>query len=175
MLYLVLNRALSAASLCLILIVPAYALQSDRQQEVYVEADTADLDEVSGIGIYRGDVLIKQGTMEIRGDEVTIKTKDRKFSSLTSVGMPAKFQQQLELNQSPVFGDAKHIHYSVVDGILTLRKEAKLTRDGDIFTGNYLRYDTVNEKVKARRAEDGSERIKIIIRPETLNKSEPAQ
>lgn len=173
--YRILNRVLSAVLLYLILIVPASALQSDREQEVYVEADTADLDEANGIGIYRGDVLIKQGTMEIRGDEVTIKTKDRKFSSLTSVGVPAKFQQQLELNQSPVFGDAKHIHYSVADGILTMRKEAKLTRDGDVFTGNYLRYDTVNEKVKAKRAEDGSERIKIIIQPETLNKSESAQ
>lgn len=173
--YRVLNSALSALSLCVMLVVPAHALLSDREQEVYVEADTADLDEANGIGIYRGDVLIKQGTMEIRGDEVTIKTKDRKFSSLTSVGVPAKFQQQLELNQSPVFGDAKHIHYSVADGILTMRKEAKLTRDGDVFTGNYLRYDTVNEKVKARRAEDGSERIKIIIQPETLNKNEPAQ
>ena len=151
---------------------PVYALQSDSEQEVYVEADTADLDEVKGIGIYRGDVLIKQGTMEIRGDEVTIKTKNRKFNSLTSVGKPAKFQQQLELNQSPVFGEAKTIHYSIVDGILTMRKKAKLTRDGDMFSGNYLRYDTVNETVKAKRAEDGSERIKIIIQPETLGASE---
>ncbi len=154
------------------LLVPAYALQSDREQEVYVEADSADLDEAKGIGIYRGNVLIKQGTMEIRGDEVTIKTKDRKFSSLTSIGAPARFQQQLELNQSPVLGNAKHIHYNVVDGILTMRNQAKLTRDGDVFTGNYLRYDTVNEKVKAKRADDGSERIKIIIQPATLNNGE---
>lgn len=168
-------RNLALTLLLSVLMAPVYALQSDREQEVYVEADTADLDEAAGIGIYRGDVLIKQGTLEIRGDEVTIKTKDRKFSSLTSVGMPAKFQQQLELDQSPVLGDAKHIHYSVVDGILTMRKEAKLTRDGDVFTGNYLRYDTINEKIKAKGADDGSERIKIIIQPEALNSSEPAQ
>ncbi len=156
----------------LVLVVPVYALQSDSEQEVYVEADTADLDEAKGIGVYRGDVLIKQGTMEIRGDKVTIETKNRKFNSLTSVGKPAKFQQQLELNQSPVFGEAKTIHYSIVDGILTMRKKAKLTRDGDVFSGNYLRYDTINETVKAKRAEDGSERIKIIIQPETLNDNE---
>ena len=158
--------------LSLVLVAPLYALQSDREQAVYVEADSADLDEANGVGIYRGNVLIKQGTMEIRGDEVTIKTRDNKFSSLTSIGAPAKFQQQLELNQSPVLGDAKNIHYSVVDGILTLRNQAKLTRDGDEFTGNYLRYDTVNGKVKARRADDGSERIKIIIQPGTLNSGE---
>lgn len=157
------------AVLCLLLAMPVGALQSDREQPVYVEADNADLDEAQGIGIYRGNVLIKQGTMEIRGDEVTIKTKDRKFSSLTSVGKPAKFQQQLELNESPIFGDAKHIHYSVSDGILIMRNEAHLTRDGDDFRGNFLRYDTVNEKVYAKRADDGSERIKIIIQPETLN------
>lgn len=151
-----------------------YALPDDREQPVYVEADTADLDQASGVGIYRGNVLIKQGTMEIRGDEVTIKTQDRRFNSLTSVGNPAKFQQQLDLDQGTVFGDAKHIHYNVVDGVLTMRDKAHLTRDGDEFTGNYLRYDTVNDKVRAKRAEDGSERIKIIIQPETLDSSDEA-
>ncbi len=166
-----LHRSLIFFCVCL-LVLPAHALETDREQPVYVEADNADLDEARGIAIYRGSVLIKQGTMEIRGDEVTIKTKDRKFSSLTSVGKPAKFQQQLELNQSPVFGDAKRIHYSVSDGVLTMRDEARLTRDDDEFMGNFLRYDTVNEKVFAKQADDGSERIKIIIQPDTLNGSD---
>lgn len=151
----------------------ALALPGDRDQPVYVEADTADLDENTGIAIYRGSVLIKQGTMEIRGDEVTVTTRDRKFTSLTSIGKPAQFQQQLEEGQSPVLGDALQIHYNAVEATITLQEQAHLRRDEDEFHGNHIRYDTVAGTVKARRADDGSERIKIIIQPETLQ-GEPA-
>ena len=41
----------------------AWALPSDREQPIRVQADTAELDDKQGVAVYRGDVVITQGTL----------------------------------------------------------------------------------------------------------------
>ena len=50
----------------------AMALPSDREQPIRVQADSAELDERQGVAVYRGSVVITQGTLKITGDTVTI-------------------------------------------------------------------------------------------------------
>ena len=68
----------------------AYALPSDRNQPINVQADSAEMDDKRGVAIYRGDVIITQGTLKITGDTVTI-TLDQAgdIDVFTSVGKPA--------------------------------------------------------------------------------------
>src|SRR5690554_3283058 len=73
----------------------AHALPSDSSQPINVQADSAEMDDKRGVAIYRGDVVITQGTLKITGDTVTITlTKNGDIDVFTSVGEPAYYEQQ---------------------------------------------------------------------------------
>ena len=42
----------------------AHALPSDSQQPINIQADSAEMDDKRGVAIYRGDVIITQGTLK---------------------------------------------------------------------------------------------------------------
>jgi lipopolysaccharide export system protein LptA len=42
------------------------ALSSDREQPINLEADAADIDDLKGISIYTGNVVLTQGSMVIK-------------------------------------------------------------------------------------------------------------
>ena len=50
----------------------AWALSSDKNKPVEVEADSFNLDDAKKVTIYSGNVIITQGSMEIMADKVTI-------------------------------------------------------------------------------------------------------
>ena len=49
------------------------ALSTDRDQDIEIEADSLESDDTKGLAIYKGDVVIVQGTLKITGDHVTIQ------------------------------------------------------------------------------------------------------
>jgi lipopolysaccharide export system protein LptA len=55
--------------------VSAQALPDDRQQPITIESDSAERNEQSGLTQYLGNVVIRQGSVLIDADRVTITTK----------------------------------------------------------------------------------------------------
>ena len=49
----------------------AWALPSDREQPISIEADHAQLDDKQGITQYKGKAVLTQGTLRIEGDIIT--------------------------------------------------------------------------------------------------------
>ena len=54
----------------------SWALPSDRDQPIRVQADSAELDDKQGVAVYRGSVVITQGSLKITGDTVTLTVGD---------------------------------------------------------------------------------------------------
>ena len=52
--------------------VSAWALPNDSQQPIRIQADDAQLDDKNGVATYKGDVIITQGSMIVKGNTVTI-------------------------------------------------------------------------------------------------------
>ncbi|MDL2424869.1 lipopolysaccharide transport periplasmic protein LptA, partial [Pseudomonas sp. BAgro211] len=50
----------------------AWALPTDREQPIRVQADSAELDDKQGVAVYRGDVVVTQGSMKLTGNTVTL-------------------------------------------------------------------------------------------------------
>ena len=71
----------------------AAALPTDREQPIRVQADSAELDDKQGVAVYRGGVVITQGTLKITGDTVTItQNAQGDIEIFTSVGKPAYYE-----------------------------------------------------------------------------------
>ena len=55
----------------------ALALPSDREQPIRVQADSAELDDKQGVAVYRGDVVVTQGSTKLTGNTVYFVTQNR--------------------------------------------------------------------------------------------------
>ena len=88
------SRAAVISLLCLFALgapaPPAAALSTDSQQPIHIEADQAELDETRRVTVYKGSVVIVQGTMRIKADRVDFfYSEERALDKAVAMGKPA--------------------------------------------------------------------------------------
>ena len=150
----------------------AWALPTDREQPIRVQADSAELDDRQGVAVYRGDVIITQGTLKITGDTVTISQNAQgDIEIFTSVGKPAYYEQKPSADKQIVKAYGLTIQYFAANERIVLIDQAKvLSPDGNSTEGEKITYDTVKQVANAGRA-NGSKvtaprpRIDMVIQP----------
>ena len=149
----------------------AWALPSDRDQPIRVQADSAELDDKQGVAVYRGGVVITQGTLKITGDTVTI-TQDAngEIEVFTSVGKPAYYEQKPSADKDIVKAYGLTIQYYATNERIVLIDQAKVIQQGNTFEGEKIVYDTQRQIVNAGRATGAQvstprPRIDMVILP----------
>jgi len=149
-------------ALILMLAGPAsLALESDKEQPIELSADSVDIDESKGMSIYRGDVDLRQGTMHLQADVVTVHQNKRKPTKIIAEGQPVKFQQQSD--KGLVKGRAKRAEYEVNSENLVMIGDAVLIQGKDSMRSDRIVYDRVKSVVKAGAAAKGKQRVHISI------------
>lgn len=160
------------------------ALESDATKEITILSNSADFDRKSGVAHYTGDVILEQGTLKITADQITLySNENKKLTKAVAVGKPAHFQQLMEGDKGLTKAQAQTITYLTSDKHVTLVEEAYLEQEGNVFTGESIVYDMIDESVSAKggtqteltpEGEKKPTRIKMIIQPETDSSSEEA-
>jgi lipopolysaccharide export system protein LptA len=89
----------------------AYALPSDKEQEIRIAANTATLDQRKGVTIYSGDVQFSQGSLVLKADTVIahFNADTQKIEKIEAHGSPARYQQQPEINKGVMVIEAKSV------------------------------------------------------------------
>lgn len=150
-------------ALILMLTGPAsLALESDREQPIELSADSVDIDESKGMSIYRGDVDLRQGTMHLQADVVTVHQIKRKPTKIIAEGRPVKFRQDTEKGEV-IKGRAKRAEYEVNSENLLMIGDAVLIQGKDSMRSDRIVYDRVKSVVKAGAAAKGKQRVHISI------------
>lgn len=164
-------KPLLLAALMATSVAPAWALSTDRNQPVKITADRMRADERQGTSHYEGDVFLKQGSLEIRADELTVHLDNGEVRRIIVVGQPAKLQQQPD-NREMVYSEARRMEYDIRSGELLLLNEARVKQGASHFSGARIHYDTRNSIVAANRDSTTSEqdktddgRVRAIIEP----------
>jgi len=149
-------------ALVLILAAPAIlALESDKEQPIELTADSVDIDESKGMSVYRGDVDLRQGSIRLLADVVTVYQRKRKATKIIAEGNPVKFEQATD--KGPVKGRAKRAEYEVNSENLVMIGDAVLIQGKDRMQSDRITYDRVKSVVKAGAAAKGKQRVKITI------------
>jgi lipopolysaccharide export system protein LptA len=172
-----------AACLALAISMTAWALPTDSEQPVNIEADWAEADEIRRITIYKGRVIVIQGSIRITGDVVTFYYNEaRELSKLVSVGRPARFRQQVDETGVIQRARALRIEYLVPTDTMILLNDATLSEGGSKVSADRIVYDTLNGRLKAEAkpsvaAKKGSTkkpqkktRVRITIEPDKTPK-----
>lgn len=149
----------------------ALALPDDQNQPIKISADSASINDKTGITRYQGNVLIKQGSMLIEAATVEMHRSNNGVEKLIAKGSPAHFRQQPEINGPYSDAWGKHMVYLVDEKKLTITQEAKVIQDQDTFTGEKIVYDLDRSIVDAFGSDPNAKgdaskgRVNMVIQP----------
>ncbi len=165
--------------LCLVLTFPilSQALSSDRDQPIKLEADHADIDDLKGISNYTGNVILTQGSTQIKCHKLTLYTDDkRQLTKAVAAGSDtlASYKQRPDGKEQDFKATAKTIIYYLTTDKIHLLKQATVWQGGDRFSGEKIIYDTAKDTVVAtsKKNKDGQavgDRIRVTIQPRKQN------
>lgn len=142
----------------------SYALPSDSEQPIRVQADSADMDNNKGILVYKGNVIITQGTMVVMGHTVTItRNKNGEIDVMTAQGNPAYYEQKPSANDPVIKAYGKTIQYQAAKKLIILIDDAKVIQNNNVFTGNKIIYDIDRKLIKSASPK---QRIDMLLYPE---------
>ncbi|MDA1106825.1 MAG: lipopolysaccharide transport periplasmic protein LptA [Proteobacteria bacterium] len=152
----------------------AYALSSDKEQPLNIDADTVEIDDKAGVSVYKGNVTATQGTLVLDADIVTIYSPQRELDKVIAEGNPARYKQRPDNKDEDVRAKAQRMEYYADKGKLILLEGGHLWQGQDEFSGNRIEYDTRRDVVNASMSSSGKERVRIVIQPRKKDPAAPA-
>ena len=157
----------------------AHALSTDGDQPISILADRAEHDDATRVTIYRGNVVIDQGSLHITGDTVTINfDAHNEVTKISTLGEPAHFRQLPDGDTDYRKAWARQMEYFPEQDLIMLSGEALYEKDGSRVQAERLVYDSRNARFKALAGtataasdDDGQataskpDRVRIQIKP----------
>ncbi|WP_162047249.1 lipopolysaccharide transport periplasmic protein LptA [Vibrio taketomensis] len=153
---------------CLFASAQALALSTDREQPVYIDSDSQQLDMQSNKVTFLGDVKLKQGSININADKIVV-TRDPNDGSIKQIegfGDVATFSQLTDDGKT-LHGEAKELYYDVNKDQLTMIDKAILAQDDSEIRGNHIRYHISSQKLIADGKQKG-DRVSTVLQPQAV-------
>lgn len=143
---------------------------ADTDQPIEISADSAMREEPSGKTTYKGDVVLTQGSLEIRADSLIFSFDSDNTTLITAKGNPATLKQQPENADTPVDASASTIEYHEKSERVRLVGNAKILQDGAVIEGNTIEYLVGTQRVMAAGSPTtgAPQRVKVTIPPNSL-------
>lgn len=161
--------------------VPAIAEKADRDKPINLEADRVSIDDAKQLAIFEGNVLLTQGTLQIRGDRMEVRQDKDGFKYGTTWGNLAYFRQKRDGYDEYIEGWAERIEYDGRADTMQMFNRAQMRRGEDEVRGNYISYDSKTEFFRVTGIEDKTagagkpeSRVRAVIQPKSKDKPRPS-
>lgn len=161
-------KNLKALSIFLIFGTPVFALTSDKDQPIDLTADSADMNDGNGTSIYIGNVDIRQGSLRIQGDKVTVFHQGRDPQRFVAIGK-VRFQQTAD-DGALIKGKADKVEYDMNSEYMQMTGNSWLDQGGDMMESDRITYDRVKSVVKGGSAAQGKQRVRMRLMPQNDKK-----
>ncbi|WDS37426.1 lipopolysaccharide transport periplasmic protein LptA [Pseudoxanthomonas sp.] len=149
----------------------AQAKQSDRNQPMDIQSDSQDgTAAADGVTNLVGDVVIIQGTLEVHASKGQIFRKGGDTVRGVFTGKQARLKQ-INDDGTPVEATADTIDYDMVNNIVTLTGNYKVTSPKGTNAGQKMVYNTVTGSMQS--GGDGT-RVHTVIQPKAKAPATPA-
>lgn len=124
------------------------ALPTDKSQPVNVHADSADLNQKTGINIFNGHVTVIQGTTQITADKLTTYSDaKRQITKAIAIGTPANYQTVPKAGQAIFQASANTIEYMPAKHQVILIGNGTLQQNGNILQSDYIIYNELTQQL----------------------------
>ncbi|MCC7483930.1 MAG: lipopolysaccharide transport periplasmic protein LptA [Burkholderiales bacterium] len=157
---------------------PAAAEKADREKPVNLEADRVTVDDAKQLATFEGNVVLSQGTLQIRGDRMEVRQDKEGFRHGTTWGNLAYFRQKREGYDEWIEGWAERIEYDGRADKVQMFNRAIMKRTDDEVRGHYISYDAQTEFYQVigggeKAATEGNPqgRVRAVLQPRTKDKA----
>jgi lipopolysaccharide export system protein LptA len=176
------GAAAAAAAILVLLPFPACAEKGDRDKPINLEADRVNLDDINKVQIFEGNVVLTQGTMQLRTDKLVVTEDADGFQKGVATGGKnglAYFRQKRDGKDGYVEGEAEKIVHDNRSEKTEFFVRAWVKSGEDEVRGHYISYEAPTEKYlvtsegQTKSAKGATQaRVRAIIQPKS--KSTPA-
>jgi lipopolysaccharide export system protein LptA len=165
------QKLLQVSALLLLLApVATWGLEADRSQPIHIEADKATLSDRGEKSTYEGNVQLRQGTLRLQGNHMTVYLANKQVDRIILTGEPATLQQRPNDKDADQHAQADSIEYSATDERVVLLGNARIWQTGDEeFRSERIVFNLKDNTVNAG-GKDSQDRVRITLQP----KSAPA-
>ncbi len=119
----------------------------------------------SSLWVFRGNVKISMEQGQLSAEDAEITFLNKLLAKAVANGRPAEFEQRIQKTGKIAKGRADVIDYDASKGIVRLLKNAWLSDGQNEIRGEALKYNVLAQSIIADAAEQGSQRVHIIITP----------
>ncbi|MGE5640913.1 MAG: lipopolysaccharide transport periplasmic protein LptA [Clostridia bacterium] len=149
--------------------VPALAEKADKDKPTEIEANTMQSDETRRLNIFEGNVVVTKGTLTVRADRLVVRQDAEGNQFTTATGKPVRFRQRQDPKDGKegawMDGEALRLEIDDSKSTIELFDQARVTRDGDEVTGNYILVDQRSDYFSVGPGKSTSGRVKAILQP----------
>jgi lipopolysaccharide export system protein LptA len=175
------RRSLAVALALAVLTCSAHAEKADKDKPINLEADRVNIDDAKKVSVFEGNVVLTQGTLQIRADRLVVREDAQGFSYGVAYGNLVTFRQKREGVDEYVEGQAERIEYDGKAERVQLFNRAQMKRGADEIRGSYISYDQPTEFFRVTGGPDdqagkpGAGRVRAIIQPKNKDKDKPRE
>lgn len=148
---------------------PAFGEKADKDKPTEIEANTMQSDETRRLNIFEGNVVVTKGTLTVRADRLVVRQDAEGNQFTTATGKPVRFRQRQDPKDGKegawMDGEALRLEIDDRKSTIELFDQARVTRDGDEVTGNYILVDQRSDYFSVGPGKGSSGRVKAILQP----------
>ncbi len=167
---------LAVAASLLAISLAAHAEQGDREKPINLEADRVSMDDINKVQIFEGNVVMTQGSMQIRTSKLVVTQDADGFQKGVATGGPdglARFRQKRDGRDEFIEGEAERIVHEARNERTEFFVRAWVKSGLDEVKGHYISYDAPTEKYLVTNAGGSAKsatgenqaRVRAIIQP----------
>jgi lipopolysaccharide export system protein LptA len=166
-------KLLSLSALLLVSVLAhtnAYALNDDMKKKALISANNQNIDIGKSIAIYKGNVKITQGSIEIFADYLKVFNHGRRGEEvMVFSGKPAQFSQTMD-DGARISAKAKDIRFERATNLIKLTTEVAVNWGDNVVTGDAINYDIGKRILNADGDPKNDEQVTTILQPKSDNK-----
>jgi lipopolysaccharide export system protein LptA len=150
------------------------ALESDPDQPITIDSNTATYDDVTATSTYTGNVISIQGSIRVNSDKLVVYFVEGDAEKLVFTGNKAKFKQTPNPGAEDITGEALTGEYYPKKNLLVLIDQATVWQGTATYTSDLIEYDSKRSIVKAGEKSSNAKRVHVLLQPKqkTANKTD---
>ena len=151
----------------------AYALESDADQPIVIDSNTATYDDTTATSTYIGNVISVQGSIHVNSDKLVVYFVNGDAEKLVFTGNKAKFKQTPSEGGEDITGEALTGEFYPKKNLLILINDATVWQGNGTYSSNLIEYDTKTSLVKAGEKSSDTKRVHVILKPSEKKSEKP--
>lgn len=141
------------------------ALESDSDQPITIDSNTATYDDVTATSTYTGNVISIQGSILVNSDKLVVYFVEGDAEKMVFTGNRAKFKQTPSEGADDVTGEALTGEYYPKKNLLVLIDEATVWQGNATYSSKLIEYDSKHSVVKAGDKSSDAKRVHVLLKP----------